>query len=172
MRAMADGRPGSRLTARPLRTDEYAAWYRHVTDGYAHDIEVNGGTDPEAALRKAERDMRVVLPGGLETPGHEILVLEADGARAGILWVGRREVDERSVLYVWDVEIDEARRGEGLGRDAMLLAEEIARSRGLDRIELNVFGGNEVARGLYRSLGYAERAVSMAKDLSESDGSR
>jgi len=28
-----------------------------------------------------------------------------------------------------------------------------------------VLGGNEVARSLYRSLGYAERAVFMSKDL-------
>jgi hypothetical protein len=30
---------------------------------------------------------------------------------------------------------------------------------------LNVFGGNEVARGLYRSLGYSENAVIMSKSL-------
>ena len=39
------------------------------------------------------------------------------------------------------------------------------RADGLDRIELNVFGGNEVARGLYRSLGFAESAVYMGKDV-------
>ena len=33
------------------------------------------------------------------------------------------------------------------------------------RMELNVFGGNDVARSLYRSLGYVERAVSMGKDI-------
>jgi len=32
-------------------------------------------------------------------------------------------------------------------------------------MELNVFGGNDVARGLYRSLGYVERAVLMGKDI-------
>jgi ribosomal protein S18 acetylase RimI-like enzyme len=164
--------PGARLSARPLRPDEYAAWYRHVTEGYARDIAVNGGTDPAAARRKAEQDMRSVLPLGLETPDHEILVLESDGERVGLLWVGSRVVDGRRVLFVWDVEVDEARRGKGLGRQAMLLAEETARSRGLDRIELNVFGGNAVARSLYRSLGYVERAVSMAKDLSDPGGSR
>jgi ribosomal protein S18 acetylase RimI-like enzyme len=47
----------------------------------------------------------------------------------------------------------------------MLLAEDEARARGLGRVELNVFGGNEVARDLYRSLGYRESAVQMAKDL-------
>ena len=48
----------------------------------------------------------------------------------------------------------------------MLLLEDEARSLGLTRISLNVFGGNEVARSLYRSLGYAEKAVAMSKELS------
>ncbi len=47
----------------------------------------------------------------------------------------------------------------------MTLAEAEARDRGIDRIALNVFGGNAVARGLYRSLGYEEQAVAMSKHL-------
>jgi ribosomal protein S18 acetylase RimI-like enzyme len=47
----------------------------------------------------------------------------------------------------------------------MLLAEGEARRRGLSRVALNVFGGNEVARNLYRSLGYEETAVTMRKTL-------
>ena len=38
-------------------------------------------------------------------------------------------------------------------------------SEGLERIELNVFGANAPARGLYRSLGYEEIAVYMGKTL-------
>ena len=45
----------------------------------------------------------------------------------------------------------------------MALLEEEARRLGVPRIELNVFGGNEVARSLYRSLGYGEEAVVMSK---------
>jgi ribosomal protein S18 acetylase RimI-like enzyme len=48
----------------------------------------------------------------------------------------------------------------------MLFAEEEARRLGLPGVGLNVFGGNEPARGLYRSLGYAEEAVYMTKLLS------
>ncbi len=47
----------------------------------------------------------------------------------------------------------------------MRLVEEEARRLGIDRIALNVFGRNEVARNLYRSLGYEENAVSMGKRL-------
>lgn len=160
------------LAARPLRADEYDAWYRHVTDAYAEDIASNGLVEREAARRKAERDMATLLPDGLETANQSILVLEADGVALGRLWIGPREIDGRTVLYIWDVEIDAEHRGRGYGRQAMRLAEETARARGLTRIELNVFGGNHVARSLYRSLGYGERAVAMSLDLGDSSLSR
>jgi len=47
----------------------------------------------------------------------------------------------------------------------MGLVEQEARRRGLARIELNVFAGNERARRLYRALGYGEVAVYMSKPV-------
>ncbi len=47
----------------------------------------------------------------------------------------------------------------------MVALEGEARVRGLRAIEFNVWGGNVVARSLYRSLGYAERSVFMGKEL-------
>ena len=67
--------------------------------------------------------------------------------------------------FVFDVEIDEAHRGRGLGREAMRLAEEWTRARGGTRVGLNVFGPNTVARTLYDSLGYRVMAIAMYKDL-------
>ncbi|MGE5274695.1 MAG: GNAT family N-acetyltransferase [Verrucomicrobiota bacterium] len=59
------------------------------------------------------------------------------------------------------VHIQEGYRSRGYGTEAMLLAE--ARRRGFARLGLNVFRGNEVARNLYRSLGYSEAAVIVPK---------
>ena len=73
-------------------------------------------------------------------------------------------MDDRRALFIYDIYVDPAWRGRGLGRAAMLLADEEARVRGIRRVELNVFGGNAVARRLYLSLGYVERAVLMAQD--------
>lgn len=157
---------------RPLRADEYDAWQRAVTDAYALEIETLGDTPREAARAKAEKDMATILPQGLATAGHWISALERDGESVGRLWLAERTMDGRQVIYVYDVEVDERHRGEGLGRAAMLLAEGEARARGVSRIELNVFGGNTVARGLYRSLGYVERAISMGKDLGDPVGPR
>jgi ribosomal protein S18 acetylase RimI-like enzyme len=47
----------------------------------------------------------------------------------------------------------------------MLALEDEVRRLGFQALSLNVWGGNEVARSLYRSLGFAEVAVLMKKDV-------
>jgi ribosomal protein S18 acetylase RimI-like enzyme len=47
----------------------------------------------------------------------------------------------------------------------MQFAEDEARRRGIDQVALNVFGGNDGARKLYRTLGYAEVAIYMTKSV-------
>jgi ribosomal protein S18 acetylase RimI-like enzyme len=47
----------------------------------------------------------------------------------------------------------------------MVLAEEEARRRGLTRIALRVGVRNDVARNLYRSLGFEENEVVMSKPV-------
>jgi GNAT superfamily N-acetyltransferase len=160
---MPPAEPAVRL--RPILPEEFPSFVAASKAGYAEGIEVHGGQTHEAALEKAEADFPAVLPQGLDTPGHAIFVVEADGAPVGRLWLAERVLGGRRVLYVYDVSIDPGHRGRGYGRAAMIVAEDEARSRGIGRIELNAFGGNGVARGLYRSLGYVETSVQMGKDL-------
>jgi GNAT superfamily N-acetyltransferase len=148
-----------------MRADEFPSFAADTTAEYARDIEMNGGQTHEAALQKADDDMASVLPQGIETPGHAIFVVEADGEAVGRLWLAERPSGGRRVLFIYDLSVEAKHRGHGYGRAAMLLAEDEARARGLRRLELNVFGGNDVARRLYRSLGYVETSVQMAKDL-------
>jgi ribosomal protein S18 acetylase RimI-like enzyme len=68
---------------------------------------------------------------------------------------------------VYDVHIDEAFRGRGLGRATMLAAEDVVRSEGFGRIALNVFGGNDRAEQLYRSLGYGVDSTQLSKSLED-----
>ena len=157
--------PSAAATLRTMRPDEYPAFLANSKEGYAHDIAVHGGESEEFARRKAEEDHAAILPNGLNTPGHWIFVVEADGQRVGVLRLAERPHGAAKECYVYAIEIDESQRGHGYGRAAMQLAEAEARSHGLHRIALNVFGGNDVARNLYRSLGYAESAVHMAKEL-------
>lgn len=151
---------------RPMREDEFELYRTEAAAAYARDIELNGGVPAAAAREKARRDFEQLLgQAGLDTPGHSLYVVGHEGERVGVLWIAERESHGRPAIFVYDVQIDEKLRGRGLGRAAMLLCEEEVRRRGIDRIELNVFGGNELARRLYRSLGYAELSVFMGKEL-------
>ena len=151
---------------RPMTDEELAEWLPRMRDSYVTDMVADAGAEPDAARRKSEADMERLFPGGKPADGQIFFVLEADGRRAGELWIAERE-DELTGpgLWIYYVHVDEAFRGQGLGRKAMLFAEEEARRRGVSQIGLNVFGGNEVARNLYRSLGYEELAALMRKGL-------
>lgn len=64
-----------------------------------------------------------------------------------------------------DIVVDAEHRGNGFGRQAMILAEGYARSQGAETLGLNVFGFNTAARGLYESLGYETTSIKMRKTL-------
>jgi len=153
------------VTLRSLRADEFPAFLERAIAEYARDMIENGDVAERAARLKSEADHAALLPNGLATPGVAVLAVEADDENVGRVVLGERTEHGLSYAFLYDIEIGEAHRGRGLGRRAMELIEDEARARGHKRIVLNVFGGNDVARRLYRSLGYRETAVTMAKDL-------
>jgi ribosomal protein S18 acetylase RimI-like enzyme len=126
---------------------------------------IRAGWPEDRAREKSERDHAALLPDGLATERHLIYAIEDGGERVGTLWLADRDGETGRSLFVFSIDVDAEHRGRGHGRAAMLLAEDVARERGLGSVTLNVFGGNDVARGLYRSLGYEELAVFMKKDL-------
>ena len=147
---------------RPLREDEYDGFIARGLAFYVEDM-VRAGVDREVAQAKADKDLPQLLPDGLATPSHSMYAIEDEGRFAGYLWLCDRDGELGHSLFVYAVEIDEAFRGRGLGRAAMVFAEQEAQRLGIAKVALNVFGGNEVARGLYLSLGYLETAVHMEK---------
>jgi GNAT superfamily N-acetyltransferase len=152
------------IELRPMSEAEYATWRGRVELDYAQDM-IDAGMDPDAAREKAERDFPALLPDGLATEGQDLYTVAKGDESVGVLWVCERDVEGGRVLFIYDVRLDESQRGKGYGRAAMELAETEAKRRGLARVALNVFGGNEVARNMYRSLGYDEIAIWMTKQV-------
>ena len=119
----------------------------------------------------AEEQADSLLTEGLATPGHHLFVAEdqGSGARLGHLWFGPRTNDpDAGVVWLYDISVEEAERGLGVGRAMMELLETEARSVGIRRIELNVFGDNAAARRLYEASGYIEMTRQLGKDLDSS----
>jgi len=145
-----------------MQASEYPAFRARSLENYAGDM-ISAGIDPEPARAKSERDHAAALPHGVDTEGHSLYVIDDGGEHAGYLWLAERDGEFGRNLFVYAVEVDEAHRGRGLGRLAMVFTEDEARRRGIPKVALNVFGANDVARGLYRSLDYREIAVHMEK---------
>jgi len=156
------------LRLRSLREDELPAYIEHGRAAYERDLVEQAGLTRDAALKKTADDWARLFPDGTVPLGNELYAIEdaESGERVGDLWFAERENDSgETSLYVYSVEISPELRGRGYGREAMQLFEDEARRRGLSEANLTVMGGNQVARSLYRSLGYVERAVFMSKDL-------
>jgi GNAT superfamily N-acetyltransferase len=153
-----------------MRDDELVDWLPEMQAEYAEHMIRDAGLEPEQAAARAAAEMEQLFPGGRPSTEQLLYILEAEDVPVGNLWLCRREDSFQSGMFVYNVRIDEQYRGRGYGRAAMLLAEEEARRRGLDKISLNVFGGNTVARALYSSLGYRENAVSMSKRVQPASG--
>ena len=154
--------PDSAPVVRRLREDEYDAFIARAMAYYVDDM-VRAGIERDVAQAKADKDLPQLLPDGLATPDHFMYAIEHDGRFAGYLWLCNRDGELGHSLFVYAVEIDDELRGRGLGRAAMVFAEEEAQRLGIAKVALNVFGGNAAARHLYLSLGYEETAVHMEK---------
>lgn len=151
-----------------MRDREWDAWHAWVMDEYADDMVRNRGLDRERALAQAAEDTDAVLTHGLATPGHHLLVAEdvSTGERVGYLWFGpRRRHPDPAVGWLYDIFVEEADRGRGVGRAMLSLLEAEARAAGHRRIELNVYGDNATAKHLYGAMGYVEMARQMGKAL-------
>jgi len=152
-----------RVRLRAVRDDELPAFLVAMYEFYAADLERNGGLTRAEAEEKATNDHAAVFSDGRPLDGHHLFAIEDEhGAAIGRLWYADRKPD----VFLYAIELDESARGRGYGREAMQAFEALARERGTASIWLNVFGGNDVARSLYRSLGYTESAVHMSKRLS------
>ncbi len=153
------------VVLRPISLAEFDAWRATSIASYANDVALATGRDATETLAEAHRQFADLLPDGLQTKRTWLMrVLDADGSDAGFLWIGPHP-DSAGKAYVYDIAINEDQRGRGLGRAAMLAAEQVCRDAGIAEIGLNVFGFNDSARRLYDSLGYRVVATRMTKQL-------
>jgi ribosomal protein S18 acetylase RimI-like enzyme len=155
-----------RVQLRPMTPDEFTEWYRRAREHYIQE-RIDSGEAEDVAREIANGQYERYFPGGTPGEEHDVLVVEGDGQPVGMVWLGPypQGPPDPSVAFLYNIEVDEAHRGRGLGRAALAAAEEHARTRGASQVALNVFGGNAVARALYASAGYLEASVSMTKQL-------
>lgn len=141
-----------------------ASWYAQLWTSYFDDM-IAAGIAEEAARANIEQNRERLFVDDRLGPGQHVFDLVDGGADVGTLWLAEPGIADPLAWFVYDIVIDEPHRGRGCGRRAMEAAERFVRESGGQRLALNVFGPNTVARNLYESLDFQVVAQSMAKDL-------
>jgi ribosomal protein S18 acetylase RimI-like enzyme len=151
----------------PMTEQEFKVFLDHSIREYANDKVRAGTWSQTEALARSRREYRTLLRDGLRSKYHHFYTIrESEGEEAvGVLWF-RANLDSATASgFIFDIEIHEAHRRKGYGRQAMQELEQIARSMGLRQLELHVFAFNAGARTLYESLGYTVAGLNMSKRL-------
>src|SRR3954452_19562718 len=134
-----------------LTSDELPAYITQLEAAYAEEMHKQAGYPLEEARERSRTSTLELFPGGRPAPGNVLYrALDAAGEPVGLLWLAKRTENGSTFAWIYDIEVVRSRRGEGHGRRLMEQAEQIAREWGVPTLRLNVFGGNQVARTLYR----------------------
>lgn len=150
----------------PMSDSDYAFWKPRSLENYIQEkMKANSLTRAEAE-EIGNADFNRILPNGLASKDNYLFKMAGDAPEAlGYLWYCVRGPQENRRIFICDIMVEEKHRGKGYGKKAMLLAEEGAKSLGIKKIGLHVFGYNKTAIGLYQSLGYITTDLSMEKPL-------
>ena len=94
------------------------------------------------------------------------LVAETDGTVVGFLSYTVRHIETpfqvtRDVLYIDTLVVEEAARGQGIGRALLDRLRRIAAEGAYDGIELQVNARNLQAKKLYEAYGFTEKSINM-----------
>ncbi|MET8832845.1 GNAT family N-acetyltransferase [Micromonospora sp. NPDC004540] len=162
------------LIVRDMTRNEFEEWRDRTIRSFADEQVAAGNWPTDEALALATKANDVLLPDGFATAG--MLFLKAvlpDGTYVGVLWLGLTHPrGAPDCAFIYDIEIDETYRGVGYGRALLAAAEDAVRSRGVGRLELNVFRDNARAIRLYETSGYHVVTQQMRKSLNYQESDR
>jgi GNAT superfamily N-acetyltransferase len=132
---------------------------RRILAAAASDLTARFGIGHWSGVGSAETLRKYVEQGSL-------YVVQANDAAVGTLRLTERKpgfyrgewfADPKALTcYLFDMAIDPPHRRRGAGRQAMRLAEELARSRGLAAIRLDAYGGPAGAGRFYEKCGFRQ----------------
>ncbi|PYP78875.1 MAG: GNAT family N-acetyltransferase [Gemmatimonadetes bacterium] len=141
-------------------------------------VRVHHDFDPQRFLAptpQTEHGYGSYLGSQLRTPSVIIIVAERDGVVLGYTYAGVEGYDymelrgPAGVLY--DIVVDPAHRGHGVGRALLDATLESLEARGAPRVVLSTAERNEPAQRLFASAGFRRTMIEMTRELEGTDGS-
>jgi ribosomal protein S18 acetylase RimI-like enzyme len=148
-----------------MTSERFVTWNEHLVASYAREKVDAGNWPEEGAVERSAKENAEQLPQGVATPGHDLFVAFVDGEEVGFLWLFTDPALSTPETFIYDIEVLESRRGEGLGRALLEAAEAWCADHSIGMLKLHVFGSNETAISLYESAGFETTNRNMSKQI-------
>ncbi|GGE48811.1 putative N-acetyltransferase YycN [Pullulanibacillus camelliae] len=142
------------VTLQPMNDSAFQAYIATALPEYANEHVKSGDWAKEEAMEKADMQFKQLLPEGIRTKGHYLFSLVHNDQKIGMLWVKLTETAHDQSAFIYDIKVDEAYQGQGLGKATMTALDSFARSKGIKTIKLHVFAHNTRALSLYKKMNY------------------
>ena len=153
------------VTLVPMSPERYITWRAYSVASYAEENVTSGRWTEDEALDESPRrtfkrccQMASTLPA---TSCGQSLTRPA--TRQGSC--GWPPTAGPGYAFIYDIEMDPDRRGQGFGTATLLALDNWCRANGIATIGLHVFGHNKGAWELYKRMGYVETSVQMEKHV-------
>jgi len=145
-----------------MQQEDFEPYLERDIREYAEEHVRNGNWSAEEALERSRKEHQQLLPDGLESRNQFLFSInDASDQKLGTLWVNI----ENGRAFIYDFRIDEAQRGKGYGKQALVALDDKLRSMDVQSVGLHVFGDNVKAQELYKKMGYQITGIQMKKVL-------
>lgn len=120
----------------------------------------------DEALKKAQEEIKRLLPDGYQTRDHYFLtLLDSSGEKIGLFWLNYALNEPSKRAFIYEFEIFEPYRNGGFGQSALDGLFKYCKTAGLKEIRLHVFAHNDRALHVYQKLGFRATDMMMTKQL-------
>lgn len=154
------------ITIRPIRDRERETFLQRVIQTTHADLPDHQRT--RLTPKEIGFDVSEVVDLLMAQGANNIMVADTDAQlNVGQVWLGTARDPYTGEIggYIYDLYIEPAFRGQGIGKALMQAAEAASRARGDRTLNLAVAVWNHTAHHLYESLGFAPERLTMSKKL-------